>query len=279
MKDGSVKTGILTILLLALSSASLSETATAGEFDREGVRGDTYCFPAKFAVDLIKKFSNVKPSKTDVVAINMKPQFLIYDGGNLPDRYYLKRRDGSEAEFSIATDGAVPDFLSKVASAGKKDDLCIDDKARAGLDADDESLYFEMGLTPYFHNTSGAHTLAELQEGAKDGRSLYKKMIPGAVRMFMPSTSHLSVKPANANTRPTIVALKDGVVLGTIDTVYYNEAYVFSCDVVEDMGADSIRIEGGPYRMAPVPSIKTMKKYGIGKPRGPKTKQTNTQSP
>ena len=260
-----------TLVSLLVLAAGVSP-ALASEFDRSGVRGETFCFPAKFAVNIIDNLRGVKAERRDVVDITMNPRFLIYDGGSLPDRYFLKADNNAETEFTISDDGTVPDFLKIAGSADKRGDICIEDAARAGLAADDESLYFEMGLTPYFRNHSGVHSMDELLEGARDGRSLYKMLIPGALRLFMPSTDHMSVRYDDPEALPLITAIKDGNSIGIIPTGRYNGAFVFDCKDAEALGADSITIEGGTYRLAPVPSIKTMKRYGIGKPRGPQAK-------
>lgn len=243
-------------------------SAHADDFDREGVRGDTYCFPAKFVVKTIEELAELEDDKKDIVDINMDPQFLIYDEGALPDRYFLRSATG-ETDFTISPDGRVPDFLSKSIKADKDDDVCITDPARAGLDADDESLYFEMGLTPYFKNRSGVHPLEELKEGAKDGKSQYKKMIPSVARLFMPDTDHLHVKFDDKNAQAQIFA-KVGDKSIPLQSEAYNEGFVFDYDDLEDMGAEALIIKGGAYKLSPVPSVKTMKKFGIGKPRGPK---------
>ncbi len=262
----------------------VSLTANADDFDREGVRGDTYCFPAKFVVKTIESLEDLSPEKKDVVSITFTPQFKIYDGGGLPDRYFLRvnaegsavadsqtensQAQKSETDFTILSDGRVPDFIEKSKSANKDADVCITDRARAGLDADDESLYFEMGLTPYFKNHSGFHTLSELKEGAKDGKSHYKKMIPAVARMFMPSTDHLHIRYRQIMETPLILA-RIGDKDVPLETRPYNEGFVIDRQTLEDLDAQGLVIKGGAYDLSPVPSIATMKKYGIGKPRGP----------
>lgn len=253
-----------------LSMALIAPAAQADEFDREGVRGETYCFPAKFAVKTLSELQELDADKKDIVDVTLDPQFLIYDGGKLPDRYFLKSANG-ETDFTVQADGQVPDFIPKVRKANADDEVCITDVARAGLDADDESLYFEMGLTPFFKNHSGEHSLAELKEGTEDGKDQYKKMIPSIARMFMPSTDHLHVKYDDKGQKPKIFAqVKEALV--PIKAEYYNEGYVFDLGTLEKMNAQALVVQGGAYKLAPVTSIKTMKKYGIGKPRGPKAK-------
>jgi hypothetical protein len=259
--------------LMALPLIMLAMPAQADEFNKDGIRGETYCFPAKHAAKTIKAMSSIKAERKDIVAVSMMPRFLIYDDGQLPNRYYMV--DGDAAiDFTIQPDGLVPDFISKVKTASKQADLCINDPARAGIANDDERLYFEMGLTPFYKNTSGRHDIDELAEGTKDGKSQYKKMIPAAVRLFMPDTRCLHVKYDAADTTPQIFAEVDGALV-PVETEAYNEGYVLHFDDLKDMNAQALVIQGGAYRLSPVPDVKTMKRFGIGLPRGPEAPKTN----
>lgn len=242
----------------------------ADDFNKDGLRGETYCYPAKHAAKTIRAISSIKAERKDIVAVNMKPQFLIYDNGSLPDRYYIVDQ-GQNLDFTVNANGQVPDFIEKVSQAGDDADLCIDDPARAGLSNDDESLYFEMGLTPFYKNRSGRHDMAELAEGTKDGKSQYKKMIPAAARIFMPDTRCLHIKYDKQDTPPQIMASVGGELL-PIETEYYNEGYVLHFDDLIKMDAEALIIQGGSYKLSPVPSVKTMKRFGIGLPRGTKAK-------
>ena len=257
----------IALLTIAISPLAVSPAAQADDFKRDGFRGQTYCYPAKHAAKTIKEIAKVKPEQRDVVDIKMAPRFLIYDDGALPQRYYVKDKTG-ETDFTITADGKVPDFLEKVLIASKTANLCITDDARAGLPADDESLYFEMGLTPFFNQTTGRHTLEELVEATKDGKAHYKKMVPSAVRAFMPNTNYFHVKYTAENTSPQIFAETENGPTA-LEGEFYNEGYVIALRALEAVDATALLIEGGHYKLAPVPSIKTMKRYGVGRPRGP----------
>lgn len=253
------------VILSVVSAGLLSGTAAyADDFDRESIRKEVYCFPVQYARETIEKLSAAGADKTDVVAPPLSPRFRIFDGGDLPQRYFLKTAARSETEFTINADGAVPDFISHIEAAEKGGDICIQDAARIGRPGDDEGLYFEMGLTPEFKNTSGRYSLSELKEGTRDGKSLYKRMIPSVARLFMPNTDHLSLRYTQADTPFQVVAYKGELALPQITAQLYNGAHVFDLDDLEDMDADRLEIIGGDYVLSPVPSIKTMKKFGIG---------------
>ena len=248
-------------------SCGLSAPAFADDFDRNEIRGEIYCFPMKYAVDLIEKLANAEADKKDIVDSVLAPRFRIFDGGELPGSYFIRPK-GAAGEMgtplTIMPDGGVPDFLEKIKAADKDSDLCIKDRARAGRPGDDEGLYFEMGLMPKFINRGGSYSYAELKEGTKDGKFLYKKMIPAVARLFMPDTNHLSLRYDDLDAPVQITAFKGDEVLPAIDTIYYDDAYVFDLDDLKDMDADRLVIKGGAYELSPVPSVKTMKRFGIG---------------
>lgn len=252
------------VILLAAVSA---QSAAADDFDRKAVRGEIYCFPAKFATELVEKLASADADKKDVVDSKLAPRFRIFDGGGLPQNYFIRPKE-AEGEtgtpLTILPDGRVPDFLTKVKTAPADSDLCIKDITRVGRPGNDEGLYFEMGLTPKFKNRSGNYTLEELKEGTKDGKDLLKRMLPAVARMFMPDTDHLSLRYDAIDTPPQITAFKGRQALPPIPTEFYNESHVFYLGELKDMGADRLVIAGGAYQLSPVPSVKTMRKYGIG---------------
>jgi len=179
--------------LLLVATTALVPVAAATDYTKSSIRGETYCYPAKHAINVINQLAKVKSDKRNIVDVNIMPRFLIYDNGALPDRYYI-HDDEDIIHFTIEEDGTIPDFLDHVTTAPKEANLCIEDKARAGLKADDESLYFEMGLSPYFKSTDGSYSIPDLKEGMKDAKTHYKAMIPITFRPFMPSTNCLLVK-------------------------------------------------------------------------------------
>ena len=255
---------LFTAAFLSASMFAYS-SASADDFNRDAVRGEVYCFPTKSAVETVSKLQGADEDKKDVVASPLMPRFRVFDGGDLPQEYFIRGDDEKLlTELTILPDGSTPDFIPKIKSANLDSEICIKDENRIGRPGDDEGLYFEMGLTPEFKNISGRYTIGELAEGCKDGKSLYKKMVPAAVRILMPSADHLSLRYEAADTQFQAVAYKDGEALPAIETEVYNDAYIFELDDLEDMGADTLVISGGAYSLSPVPSVKTMKRYGIG---------------
>lgn len=227
----------------------------------EDLRGEIYCYPAKDVPRLVEKLDEIDEKRRDVVNVRLEPRFIIKDGGGWPDRFYLAK-DGeivTDMPFS-REDGTVPNFI-EATKARPDTDICIDDPSRADRPADDEGLYFEMGLAPLFHNKTGQHTLAELQEGAKDGKKFYKKMLPSTVAFFMPDTDHFAVRMDMLDVMPKVFALtRSGERPLTLEMV--KDMWVVSLDEIESLEAVGMVVRGGEYALQPVPSAKMLRRFG-----------------
>lgn len=226
-------------------------------------RGEVFCFPAKKVPMLVDKLREVKTDRRDVVDVDINPKFLIKDGGDWPERFFLRTKT---AEINVPIEkpsGHTPTFLDKV-SENPLSDICVEDLARANRPKYDEGLYFEMGLSPLFHNRSGLHDISELEEGAKDGKAFYKKMIPGAVRIFMPDTNYLAVNYDDFRVSGAeLFAQVNGEEI-PVDAELFKEKHVISFRQLKEMGANALIIRGGAYSLQPTVSVDTMKRFGWG---------------
>ena len=147
------------IILAGLLSFSVIGTAHA----ESKLRGEVFCLPAKDVPKLVKKLNEVEAKHRDIVDVSLEPKFLIKDGGGWPERFFI-RTDTSELDVPVEKpSGNTPTFL-KTAMDNSDGDVCVADKARANRPENDEGLYFEMGLSPLFHNRSGRHDMAELKD-------------------------------------------------------------------------------------------------------------------
>lgn len=247
--------------LSALLIFAVLTPQTASAADK--LRGDVFCFPAKDVPKIVKNLREVKESRRDVVNVNINPKFIIKDGGAWPERFFL-RTESQEIDIPVEKpSGLTPSFIEQ-AFAYPESDVCVADKTRSEIPEYDEGLYFEMGLSPLFHNISGVHDMAELKEGTKDGKSFYKKMIPSAVRMFMPDTDYLAVNYDDLRVSGAkIYARVDGNEI-PLKSELYKEKHVVSFEDLEDMGASALIVKGGAYRLQPSVSVKMMKRFGWG---------------
>lgn len=226
------------------------------------LRGEVYCFPAKDVPKIVDRLAQVEESRRDVVDVALTPKFLIKDGGNWPERFFI-RTQTSEIDVPIEKpSGFTPNFL-EAAMANASGDICVTDKARASRPEDDEGLYFEMGLSPLFHNRSGVHELSELKEGVKDGKKFYKKMIPAAVSMFMPDTKYLAVRYDDFRlTSQVFATVADKQI--ALEPEVFKDMHVISLETLEEMDATALVIKGGAYQLQPTVSVKMMKRFGWG---------------
>lgn len=247
------------MILVTLSTSAAFPAQAAGD----ELRGETFCFPAKDVPKLVSELAEVDEDRRDVVDVRLEPRFIIKDGGVWPERFYLAKEGELIADMPFSREtGAVPSFLES-ATARPDTDICVDDPTRAERPKDDEGLYFEMGLSPLFHNETGTYTYAELKEGAKDGKKFYKKMLPGAVAIFMPDTDYFAIKMVDHTAKPTVAAL---TAMGQKDLMLeaVKDMWIVSLDEIDDLNATGIIVRGGAYQMQPVPSPKTLRQFGWG---------------
>lgn len=247
----------LTFILLAafmVPSAALA---------KDKLRGEVFCFPAKDVPKIVDKLKGVKQDRRDVVDVDINPKFIIKDSGVWPEQFYLQT-DDSKIDIPVEKpSGLTPTFLDQ-AYTYPDSDVCVADKTRADRPEYDEGLYFEMGLSPLFHNRSGRHDMKDLKEGTKDGKTFYKKMIPSVVRMFMPDTDYLAVKYEDMRlSGAEIFARVNGQDIPLMAELY-KEMHVISLETLENMKASALIVRGGDYHLQPTVSVKTMKRFGWG---------------
>ncbi|GGX72241.1 hypothetical protein GCM10011309_23170 [Litorimonas cladophorae] len=227
------------------------------------LRGETFCFPAKDVPKLVRKLSEVKADRRDIVDVQLAPRFIIKDEGVWPERFYLAENgvEVTPLPFSQET-GAVPTFLDAT-SARPESDICIDDPTRADRPRDDEGLYFEMGLSPFFKTSTGAHSLAELEKGAKDGKKFYKTMLPSWAALLMPDADYFAIRMLDPNLKPMAFALT-GQGEMALDIKVVKDMWIVSLDDIQALQASKLIVRGGAYNLQPVPSPKNLVRFGWG---------------
>jgi hypothetical protein len=88
-------------------------------------------------------------------------------------------------------------------------------------------------------------------------------MLPGALAIFMPDTDYFAIRMIDRKAVPTAMAAS-GEMQTKLDMEVFKDMWVVSLDDIEEVGADSLIIDGGAYDLQPVPSPKTMRKFGMG---------------
>jgi len=248
----------------AVCAALITNTAFASE--TEDVAAGIKCIPAKKIIKLMRKFDGMKPEKKDTVSVIPKMQLIANEGATLPDRVYV-REGTTEHRFNMDEDGVVTDF-ARIGSLSKKGVLCMQGQQFIGKTDNEFGINLSMAFDVKFKNTSGTHSMAELIDGTKDGKSHFKKMFPGPMALMVPKMTHVGVvylveDDAGASLAPQIYATKDGAKIPGLLVKNFGGMLVVGLEDLQNLGADGLKIEGGAYELTPIPSIEKMKKLGF----------------
>lgn len=252
----------MTCTAFAVSFATVFHaTPTHANDPKSDIREAIECRPAKGLIKFLSKFDRLKPKLRDSVDAVVVSNFTITDDGQMPDRLFM-RADGQDHPFTIAPDGTVQD-LRKITQYAKQSELCVEDQARAGLPNDKDGMSFNVDVEVRYVSADGTHTLEELIDGAKDGKSIYGKMVPAPIRLVMPKMTHLALTYDDATTSPDVRAFKGDVELSPLPIEAFDKSWMVSLKHLEDQDADRLIIAGGPYRLEPSPSIEKLKDLGF----------------
>ncbi|GLQ24294.1 hypothetical protein GCM10007853_21680 [Algimonas ampicilliniresistens] len=245
--------------LLPLSVLILTAAPTAMAEDAPQPIGDEFCFSIDGIGETLGKFDSLKPEKRDVVGAEIAMQFELEDGELMPERVEL--REGDQARMVMFDDqGRSVGLSDQLRSMAAPDSVCVMDPPRAERFGKDIGYSVDFGVGVRFKETPGTHSLTEIEEGLKDGRSHYKKMV-GAMGFMVPKFTHIAVSGEDETTPPKVFATANGQDIGEPDFELYDGARMIAVDTLEDMGADGVRIEGDTYRMSPSPDAKTVAKF------------------
>jgi len=259
------------ILYLALCCLSITGSYAPAQAADPNIRKAENCFKVGWLSEKLSKLTKLKPNKTDIVGVSPTAHVKLDDRSqpyprHHPKRYFIKDR-GVETDLPIAPDGQLLGF-EKLSGSSKDVELCHYDPKRAGLPFDADGISLDINTDIQFHNQSGTHSLDEIKDGLKDGKSHYKKTA-GAMAMFVPKMSHIMIKYDDETQPLEFTALKDDVPLTAPVQIVYCVLPMIRVKDLERIGADRIRISGGPYRLLPVPGLAAMKRFeGCGEDEG-----------
>lgn len=219
------------------------------------------CFPAEDIIKFFSKFDKLKPEQRDTVDVVLTASFDITDDRGLPQRIFT-RLDDTDTSFVLLDDGSVPDF-GTISQQSKDSELCVEDQAREGLPRDEDGIEFDVDFDVLYKVATGTHDLAALQDGAKDGKSFYKKMMPGPAKLLVPKMTHVSLTYEDEAIEPDVKAWNNNGLINGLTYEPFGSTYVISLDELEDLGANKLVIGGGAYKLEPSPSVKKMKSLGF----------------
>lgn len=221
--------------------------------------GEEYCLPAGGIGETVEKFDSLKPAKRDTVGPDLTLAFELDEGEAMPERVEL-RDEGLALPLVFDDKNKSVGFIDQLRQVSKEASLCIIDPARADRTRADRGFQVDINMGVRFKDTPGAHSMAQLKDGMKDGRSHYKKMV-GAMGFMVPKFDYIAVAGDDKIAPPRVWATAGGVDLGEPSFETYDGARMIAMDALEDMGADGVRIEDGDYRISPSPDAETVAKF------------------
>ena len=220
--------------------------------------GSEYCFPTANITETLSKFESLKPEKRDIVAASMSFRIELDEGEALPERVEIRDK-GSVHPIAFDADNRAIDFMDPLRASSDEAEFCVVDPAREGRFYKDVGYKLDFGMRVGFLKTPGYHTLDEIEEALKDGRSHYKKMV-GAMGFMVPKFTHISVAGDDEANPPIVFATAGRKDLGEPEFEAYQGARMIALKTLEEMDADGIRIEGD-YRISPSPDAETIAKF------------------
>ena len=250
MMKHALAVSLLTSLTFGgFASGAFAQDAEAPQAVKES------CLPLKPMKETMGKFDSLKPERVDTVRAAMQ---LTVKGDLLPRG--IEARDGeTRTPLTIDQETHSVQLAPVLASLSDDAELCIlhPDIAEETLKEAGYGIGIQMGVR--FHETPGTHTLAQIEDGLKDGRAHYRKLV-GATGFLVPKFDHLAVAGHDPENPPRLWAVKDGEDVAQPDGILLNGARLISLDELEETGADSVRIDGY-YRLSPSPDADAVRKY------------------
>lgn len=251
--------------LAVLAAAAVSIAATAQEASpAEALSAEApvneKCFSADGLVKHVKKMNSQKPKRLDTLHAVMSAKWKRLLGED-PYPNMWTRQAGVDTPLSVLDDGFVSDFNSRLLTLSKGAEICgqksadlVDEEPRFSMEIDSEIL---------FKNATGPYSIAELQDGVGDGKSFYKKMMPGPLSLLVPKMTHLTLDYADENQPLAVRYTKEGTAVDAPPYEMFGTSFVIALEDIEASGADMMHVEGGPFKLIPTPSIKKMKSLGV----------------
>lgn len=248
----------LAAALIGFFLSGLAFAEDKGEEDTQ-LRELVTCFPAKGIVEIVSKFQNLDADKRDTVDMFFEAKFKVNDGGVMPNRIFI-RDAGTETDFTIDADGNISDFVA-IGKASETAELCSEDPSRVGTARGGDDMQFSLESDVYFLSHNGYHDLAALQDGLKDGKTHYKKMLPGPMRMLVPSLKYVMIEYDVEDTPPQYSAMNGQMPVEGLSHETFCELPMIKVKDLEELGADGLKVMGGTYKLTPVPGVKTLARF------------------
>ena len=250
------------LIIVILLFIPFGMSYASSETEEKELRDELTCFPISGISDFARKFENLKKSKIDSVNMFFEAHLRVKDGGSLPERVYVKYKD-NEYNLIFSRDEQVVN-IERILQAENGSDLCAYDPIRAGTLKDGDTLEFDMDSDVRFIENNGYHTSNTLEDGLKDARFLFKKMVPGPAKIFVPKFTHLLVSAIDEQDSIYFEAVNSDNNKIPIATESYCGDKVIKFKDLNAVDAKGINIKGGDYMLYPVPDLETLASFSEG---------------
>lgn len=250
----------LAISLMALPAIATPAQAQEGPAPADITPEDEFCFPAKDITKQINKMEDLKDSKRDTVRVFFEANIGVPEGQPYPERLEVRDADQITPIKVDLVSGRTLNMQDTLRTASEDAQMCIIDPYRE--QRGEEKMSFGVSMRVGFIETPGTHSLAQIEDGLKDGRSHYKKMA-GAMGFMVPKFGHIALASDDKDNPPRAFITRAGADIGEPEFEIYDGARLIDVDQIEAMGGDGLRVDG-PYRMSPSPDAKTIAKFSGG---------------
>ena len=253
--------------LIAAALTLFAVPAVADDLS-EATLQDRYCYGVKSYKKQLRKMDKLDADRRDTVGPVMQISFDFEPGEATPDSVQF-RPDSDASPTSVFTIertgdvGRTPNLADALRAASETDRLCVIDPSRKGRRWGALGYKVQTGVGVQFLATPGTHSMAELEDGTRDGRKHWKTMA-GAMGFMVPTFDHVAVASDERDSPPVVTALKDGAAIGAVEGEIYDGARMVPLEALEEMGADAIRVEAEHYRLTPSPDAKTVARFAGG---------------
>lgn len=234
-------------------------TTTAYAEDIAAPAATEKCFPVKGIAKYYKKMGKLKPARLDTLEAVMSANFVRENEAISIPKFWA-RNDDVDTPFAVAADGSVTDFHAKVRTLPEEAELCGEVLTPEG---EESKIGMSMGSDIVFQNRTGPYSLAELQDGVADGKSLYKKMMPGPMALLVPKMTHISLEYNEDDAPLEVIFTQAGQAVSSPPIENFGGTFVISLEDIEASGADTMTVGGGEFKLMPTPSVKKMKSLGF----------------
>lgn len=244
----------------AITTATFMSTAAHADEAPADASVNEKCFSADGLVKHVKKMNSLKPKRMDTLHAVMSAKWKRHLSED-PFPNMWTRQAGVDTPLSVNAEGDVADFNARLLTLSKGAEIC--GQKPAELNEEEPRFSMEVDSEILFQNTAGPYSIAQLQDGVADGKSFYKKMMPGPLALLVPKMTHLMLDYDDETLPLSVRYTKAGAAVDAPPYEMLGTSFVIALEDIEASGADMMHVEGGAFKLIPTPSISKMKSLGV----------------